>query len=238
MENYLFKFFDDPKYIEEFRNGKIRLMSAFHYANIEHSAPLYNNRFDLTEGESFIFHNNTPEDEKTIHFGNGTTMKLGIGVQSLVANSGTPNEQIKLSCYYAIEREDIPDGKLQTALDAMQGDLGDYYIFFHDPEAFAHRVQKSLNRAEEEGKVVDFALKKVRYYDVEHFNGFSLPFDKPDGLSWQKEYRLAVNTVGQPDPFYVDVNNLKDITIWGKKSDLERGFVVDESTIFIPNHYQ
>lgn len=238
MENYLFKFLEKPEYVEEFRNGNIRLMSAFHYANLEQSGMLYNNRHDVTEGETFIFHNPTLEHEKTIQFGNGTTMKLGAGVQRIVANSGSPNEQIKLSCYYSIENKDIPDGKFKTVLDTMQDSLGDYYIAFCNSETFAYRVQDAINRLKKEGKATDFTLNHVQYYDVEHFSGFSYPLNKPDGLSWQREYRLVVNTINQPDPFYINIGNIKDITIWGKKTDLEKGYIENESTIFIPNYYQ
>ncbi len=236
MDDYLFKFFEKPEYVEEFRKGRIRLMSAYYYATLEQSTQLYNNRFDSTEGKSFLFHNTNPEKEITLSFANGVTMQLGRGVQSIVFNSGEPNEQIKLSCYYALKKEDFPDGKFKTALDTMQDSLGDYYIAFCNPAAFVYRVQDSIDKMKKEGKVLGFSFKTVRYYDTERLNGFSYPLDKPDGLSWQREYRLIVNTVKQADPFYIDIGSLEDITIWGKKIDLENGFVEDETNIFIPNH--
>lgn len=238
MDNYLFKFFEKPEYIEEFRKGKLRLMSAYYYATLEQSARFYNNRFDATEGQTFLFHNPNPEEGKVITFGNGTTMKLGKGVQTVFANSADPNQQIKLSCYYAVKKEDIPDGKFKTVLDTMQDDLGDYYIAFIDPAAFAYRIQDSIEAMKKDGIVLDFSLNSVRYYDINHFNGFSNPLDKPDGLSWQREYRLIVNTVNQPDPFYIDIGNIEDITFWGKKDDLKKGYLVDETTIYVENYFK
>ena len=76
----------------------------------------------------------------------------------------------------------------------------------------------------------------MTYYDSDNFNGFYNPFKKPDGLSWQREYRLAVNTVDMQDPFYIDIGNISEITIWGKFEDLKQGYIVDNSNIFIPNY--
>ena len=38
------------------------------------------------------------------------------------------------------------------------------------------------------------------------------------------------------DPFYIDIGNISEITIWGKFEDLKQGYIVDNSNIFIPNY--
>lgn len=235
MDNYLFKFFEKEEYIDEFRQGRIRLMSAYHYATLEQAAGLYNNRYDVTEGKTFIY-NNTLAERKTIKFGNGIEIELGNGIRNIVVNSGNPNQQIKLSCYYTIDKSDVPDGKFKTILSTMEDSLGEYYIFFTDPAKFANKIEDCMNKLKKENKVIDFSLNRVTYYDVDNFNGFSNPFKKPDGLSWQREYRLAVNTVDMQDPFYIDIGNISDITIWGKFEDLKQGYIGDNSNIFIPNY--
>lgn len=45
---------------------------------------------------------------------------------------------------------------------------------------------------------------------------------KPNGLSWQREYRLAVDTVDISNPFYIDIGDIRDITMWGKVDDLKK----------------
>ena len=234
MDNYLFKFFTEEKFIDEFRKGRIRLMSAYHYATLEQTAELYNNRYDVTEGKTFIY-NNPLSEEKNIRFGSDIEIELGKGVRNIVVNSGNPNQQIKLSCYYVIEKNDIPDGKFKTVLDTMEDSLGEYYMFFIDPAKFAYKVQDCMNELKKENIVIDFSLNRVTYYDVDNFTGFSDPFKKPNGLFWQREYRLAVNTIDMPDPFYIEIGDISDITIWGKIEELKQGYIVDDSKVFIPN---
>lgn len=235
MDNYLFKFFEKEEYIDEFRQGRIRLMSAYYYATLEQTAELYGNRFDITEGKTFIY-NNLPSKKETIKFNNSMEIELGDGVQKIVVNSGNPNQQVKVSCYYVIEKNDIPDGKFGTVLDTMKESLGKYYIFFADPAKFAYKVQDCMGKLKEINQVKDFSLNKVTYCDINNFNGFLKVFEKPNGLSWQREYRLAVDTVDISDPFYIDIGDIRDITMWGKVDDLKKGYIVDDTNVFIPNY--
>lgn len=238
MDNYLFKFFEKQDYVDEFRTGKIRLMSAFHYANMECSAKLYNNRADSTEGKTLVFNNNNtnPDEKKTLMFGNNEKIVLAPGVTRMVLNSGNPNQQLKISCYYVIDATDIPDNRFKTALDTMEDSLGEYYVAFTNPEEFANRIKKRLDKLIAEGKASDFSMNRVQYIDMDKIARFKNPFEKPKGLEWQHEYRLLINTVDKSDPFYIDIGDIKDITIWGHKADLEKGYVSDDTTIYIPNH--
>lgn len=236
VNNYLFKFSEKPQFIEEFRSGHIRLMSAYYYATLEKSTELYSNRYDATEGEVFIINSDGTQPQKH-SFSNGSSLEIGKGVQRMLINSATPNLQNKISSYYLILQSDIPDGKFKTILTTMEKSLGDYYIFFSDPAAFAHRVKQQLLRLQSKDEIIDFSFGPVKYKDIENLCGFVHPSEKPDGLSWQHEFRLLVSTKNKNDPFYIDIGDIRDITIWGKKSDLLNGYISADRQIYIPNHY-
>lgn len=78
-------------------------------------------------------------------------------------------------------------------------------------------------------------MNKGTYCDINKFSGFMKVFEKPDGLSWQREYRLAVTTVDISDPFYIEIGDIRDITVWGKVDDLKKGYIVNDLNVFIPN---
>jgi len=76
----------------------------------------------------------------------------------------------------------------------------------------------------------------VKYYNAEKFSGFPHPLDKLDGLSWQNEYRLIINTICEPYPLYINIGDIRNITVWGMKEDFYNGYVENETSNFIPNH--
>lgn len=235
IDNYLFKFFDCPKYVEEYRTGKIRLMSAYHYATLESNAGFYNNRYDITEGQTYVIHRDNPDQSDTYKWGNGR-LTLNAGVIATCFNGATPNKQLKLSCFYALKRTDIHDGKFANALSTMKSSLGEYYCFFTDPTEFLRRIQVKLTELMDNGILRQYKADRVNYYDFEHFTGVSNPFYKPNGLDWQREYRLLLQTINQPDPFYIDIGDIKGITVWGEKKDLMNAYISGDDTIVIPNN--
>ncbi|MCB2292171.1 hypothetical protein LGK95_01295 [Clostridium algoriphilum] len=54
-------------------------------------------------------------------------------------------------------------------------------------------------------------------------------------MSWQRDYRIKVVTQSSSDPFLLNIESLKDITIWGKVSDLINGSVDYRGGVMIPN---
>lgn len=236
MENYLFKFLSKESYVEEFRMGKIRLMSAYYYATLEQAKDSFcNNRFDATDGKSFLLNRENAKEAMDIQFANNTKIQIGPGVESILINSEGSSKQLKISCYYALNRADIREGKFKNVLDTMEDSLGDYYITFLDPSEFARRVQNEVEKLKIQGIVKDFGMKCVEYYDANKFTGVAGPFLKPDILKWQREYRLLIETIEQSDPFYIDIGDIRDITMWGKVEDLYNGYIVDENTTYLPN---
>lgn len=238
MENYLFKFFTKKEYVDSFREGKIRLMSAYYYATLEEekkTGAFYNNRYDATEGKSILINREKTENPFTIKFSNGTELLLGAGVQNFLMNTENTSGQLKISCFYALENKDIPSGKFKEALDTMEDSLGEYYITFLNPEEFALRIQKEINKLKERGIAKELRMSTVKYFDAEKYSGITHVFQKPDKLKWQHEYRLLVETINEPDPFVLDIGDICDITAWGKVEDLRKGYVVDDTNVYIPN---
>lgn len=241
MKDFLIKFFEKKKYVDEFRSGKIRLMSAAHYASLEsnmnlHSG-LYNNRMDATEGISFHMNRTNSDSPLTMTFKNGVKCNVGAGVESVLLNSFSMNSQYKISCFYALDESDMPTGTFRPALESMQDSLGDFYILFSNPALFAHLINDEVMRLVSSNIVKSFLMKRVTYYDESTFTGTSTPFHKPLGLSWQKEYRLLIETVNSDDPFYIDIGSIENITTCGKVADLLNAQIINDSTIFIPNQF-
>lgn len=237
MENYLFKFFSKEKYVHSFREGKIRMMSAYHYANFdgEVKKDICNNRYDATEGKSILINRKNAESPFVINFAGKTEVKLASGVESFLLNTAGASGQLKISCYYALQNNDFPSGKFKEALDTMEDSLGDYFIVFTNPAEFARRVQKEVDRLKAKCIVKDFGMKCVEYFDSDTFSGITTPFQKPAKLSWQREYRLLIETINERDPFILDIGDISDIALWGRIEDLYNGYVVDDVTMYIPN---
>lgn len=234
IDGYLIRFFQKAKYLNEFRKGEIRMMSAYYYASLERGCKqLYNNRYDFTEGVSYIY-NNTSREEVSLKEPN-FEIKLGDGVESICINSTEPNLQIKLSCYYYLSKSKIIDGNFFTELSAHKGDLGNYYCLFTNPKDFLLRCDSKLKSYIAVNKVKQYSSGFPTYDNIDNAQGFLGPFVKPDGLSWQNEFRLVVSTNNEPDPFYLSVGDLTGISVCGKREDILKGRVVDNDTIIIPN---
>lgn len=234
INGYLLRFFPKAKYLNEFRCGAIRMMSAYYYATLKFGGKsLYDNRFDLTEGMSYLYNNSTGNAIELTE--DAFNIKLGNGVKQICINSEHPNSQIKLSCYYHLEKIKIPDGKFASELLRMGDDLGEYYCLFTDPRDFLMCVDNRLKQLMANKRIKQYQSGAADYLPVEKTNGFSTPIQKPEGLKWQNEYRIIVNTVCESDPFFININNIQNISVCGKKSDLLCGRVVNEDTIQIPN---
>lgn len=235
INSLLIKFFDDPRWVNEYRSGRIRMMSAYHYATLEHGSEWFDNRYDITEGLSYVVNRDSTVHSDEYNLGHAT-MILGSGVKSMCLNSSQPNKQIKISCFYSIKYKDIPDKRLITSLSTMKQSLGEYYCLFINPEEFLMRVKRKLDELICKNAIHNYSSDYVKYCDINTLNGYSDPFTKPDGLYWQKEYRLLVHTINEDDQFYIEVDDLKDITIWGNKRDLMQGYIKNDDEIYVPGY--
>lgn len=231
--SFLIKFFEEPGHVNEYRRGKIRLMSCYHYATLEQSTKLCNNRDDSTEGATYLINRDYVNKSDTYNLGN-SKVTLGEGVKTMCFNSAKLNQQLKISCYYALMSSDMPDDKINTALSTMKHSLGEYYCVITDTRVFTSRIQRKLNELLNNGTIIKSEADLVKYYDARTFTGLTAPFNKPDCLSWQKEYRILVQTVNEKDPFYIDIGDISDITICGTKKDLEQGYA-NGNELTIPN---
>lgn len=233
--NYFFKFFDKEEYIELFRNGKIRMMSADYYATMEHPSGLCSNRDDATEGKAFLFNNPDIDNGGIIKFPN-QTIEYASGIESILLSDTSYNKDIKISCYFSINDREIPMGRFEKAIENMKDSLGEYYLFFLDFEMFQRKILNKAEKQKRDGQVKGIGMDFVRYYDVYNWRGVTGPFDKPNVLEWQKEFRIMIQTIKKPDPYIIDIGDIRDITVWGKVSDLKEGYIVKEGEVCLPNH--
>lgn len=230
IEGYLFRFFSKAKYLKEFINGNVRMMSSYYYATLEFGGTqLFNNRFDLTEGISYVINN--PSCQATKRHEKDFDIVLGQGVKRICINSANPNDDLKLSCYYYIDKSMVPNGNLSTELKRMGDNLGDYYCLFINPAEFALRCKHELDSRIVTGELNWYKSGFVNYKSLDVYQGFSDPFIKPDGLSWQNEYRYVVRTIHKPDPFYLNIGSIKDIIVCGRKNDLLEGRIVNNGVL-------
>lgn len=240
----MFRFFEEETFVKIFRNGEIRLMSNEYYATgsfdpiAQKSGELYNNKFDSTEGHSYVVNreNDKIEETKEYKISEGFSMTLSPEVKRVVLRSPNLNSKTKIMSFTLLNDEEIPDKKFGTVIDSMKDDLGKYYVCFTNPAEFIRRVKNKLDEMMKEGTVKRYKFAEPNYMITRPFEGATGPFDKPDGLAWQREVRLYVETTQEKDPFWVKIGSIKDITCWGKTEDMKNGYIKDDDTIVLPNH--
>ncbi len=240
----LLRFFEKEDYLQTFRTGRIRMMSADHYKNFEKcSGKLYNNRHDMLENSVFVYNpqpNGTVQLKEPLTIGNSTynTMWCAPSVVSpiMIANDNY-DKLTKLSCFYSIFRNGIVDGKISSYLSTMKSDLGEYYCLIVNTPEFITRIINGFTKYQELRIAGNGQLGFIKYVNEHEYNDRYGAFCKPSGLSWQKEFRVKIET-DNIDPFYFEVECLKDITIWGKTSDLYKSEINDKGDIIINNYFK
>lgn len=245
----LIRFFEKEDYVENFRNGNIRMMSAQHYKEMEFSLELYNTRYDSLENSNAIYN---PNPDGTILWetpvqkgdpiqmgGEGCTgcwvNPEGELLSPIIISNDASDNMTKISCFYSLFKQNIVDDKLSSSISTMKGKFGDYYCLITNKNEFFRRITNGF---------LDYNSRKIagnakigfpNYVDERKVNGRYGPFCKPAGLSWQREFRIILQTE-KIDPFWFNIVSLKDITIWGKVSDLLNGKLDKDGNLIIDNY--
>lgn len=241
-EFILLRFFEQEKHIEDFRSGSIRMRSAKYYKELEkHIAKLYDNRYDSIENAAFVYN---PNSDGTIQFTEPLKMdddeyhKMWVNPDCLcspvIINNDTLDEMTKLFCMYSMFKSDIVDGKLSSCLSTMEDSLGDYYCLIINNNEFFSRIINGISIHNTQKITRNGQLGFVKYVNENSFNGSYGAFCKPSGLVWQREFRIKVETLNN-DPFWLKVDSLKDITVWGNVKDLING-KINENGVLIANN--
>ena len=238
----LIRFFEEEKYVETFRCGKIRMMSAKHYKeNEKKSNELYNNRYDTFENSSYIYN---PNSDGTIDFVDPigperfTNMWVNPDIlcSPIIIGNDKLDELTKISCLYMLPIHESPYKKLLSYVSNKVYDFGNYYCLITNQVEFENRIKNSIINYHNKKITSGECFGPVEYIDEKGFHGRYGPFRKPFGLSWQKEYRIKVVTQDDNEPFWFEVDNLKDITIWGEISELLNGMFNESGGLIISSY--
>lgn len=244
-EVVLLRYFNKESHIESFRSGKIRMMSAKHYKEIEkNTSKLYDNRFDSLENSTFIYNPNPdgtiPLSEPLEILGDKYSKMWvlpGISIVPITIYNEDLDTITKIFCLYSMLMQDIVNRELSSCLSTMEDNLGDYYCLITNTNEFITRIKRGYSRYVVQKVVRNGCLNFVEYVDENNFNGSYGPFRKPSGLDWQREFRIKVETLNV-DPFCLDIDSLKDITIWGKVCDLLNGKIDKNGILALDNYYR
>lgn len=238
----LVRFFQEEEYVETFRCGKIRMMSAKYYKkNEEKSKELYNNRYDAFENSNYIYN---PNLDGTIQFAEPigrerfTNMWVNPNVlcSPIIIDNDKLDELTKISCFYILPIHNSPYKKLSSYVSNKVYNFGNYYCLIINQIEFENRIKNGIIKYHNQKITSGECFGPVEYIDEKNFNGKYGPFRKPSGLSWQNEYRIRVVTQDNNEPFWFEVDNLKDITIWGKTSELLDGMFNESGGLIISNY--
>ncbi|EXG84083.1 hypothetical protein K413DRAFT_0795 [Clostridium sp. ASBs410] len=233
----LLRFFEKEEYVRSFRSGDIRMMSIEYYRKMYETFRLdYDNRFDSYENIQCLTYNpffgsDMPENMYRVTESDGTKVELAACVKEMRTFSPELDKRFKISSYYEIDFNKFNREKLSEAIDSMEDNLGNYYCLIVDPAEFVRRINCAMKKLFAEKRALRYKADRTEYVDEKAYNGYYGPFRKPKGLSWQNEYRLLIDTVDEKDPFWFQIGDLTDISVWGIKQDLRESYV-DSKGIF------
>lgn len=228
---FLVKFFAAEEHADEFLNGKVYLNRLSYFKQME--AEEADGRPDRTEAVMCWWQPNdltititVPELEQEI-----TITKADLA--GPVSMSADFHNHLHLFCTYAVYTDgfEIKDGQIDCEiereaelLDQIHVDercfkFGKFAVIIAF-QPFIERIRSALTgmRHHALGKLVD-------YYDEATFHGEiaakEIPFKKQKAFSYQREFRIAVNTetLGD-DPLILEVGSLADFSVKVEASKL------------------
>lgn len=205
------KFFEEQEYAQAFLEGKVfaKRLSAFR----------------TQEGEDTT--GRIDPDEGTTSWLQGENLKLVLNGMDL--SEGLITLQIQLDvlsdlhlfCMHAVhsgdvDLETISNDNIEALREAMRVDdaclsLGSYAVVITDVAAFTSRFRGACSASGYKA-----AARLVKYYDPDtfhgNFEGLEGVFWKQAEFSFQREYRIAINThTSGDDPLILDIGDISDI---------------------------
>ncbi|PKM48911.1 MAG: hypothetical protein CVV02_18290 [Firmicutes bacterium HGW-Firmicutes-7] len=242
-EYLLLRFFSDDSHVRTLREGKIRMMSSKYYKSLEdglQSDVGADGRFDMYENSAYIYN---PDDngeitlDQPLKLMNKDIIKIRVyeGVESpIIINNEADDELTKVYCFYALFLDEVKEQQLSSVFKDIEK-FGTYYCIIHDTEDFVKRINRGIEEYYVKDIIKNPELKFVDYVDVKKFNGVYGAYRKPTQLSWQNELRFTVSA-SSTDPFMLDIGGIKDISIWGKVTDLKNGRIYSNRELSIDDY--
>jgi hypothetical protein len=210
----LFKVFKEESHRDDFLNGRLYMNRLKFFKKLEDKE--INSRNDSDEAVSGWYQPNK-----------GSYLK----VNEHIIPSEDINGPIKvgydkfddlnvfcLSVLYSNEFEQITEGNLNAyrnslLLNNKMLELGDYCVILTNPSTFIENVKSSIQRNK-----LYYRMGLVEYFDpnIFHgtFSGIDAVFRKQIQFSYQKEYRIVIDskTLGD-NPYILETGNIRDICL-------------------------
>ncbi|WP_269915512.1 hypothetical protein [Acinetobacter sp. HY1485] len=210
--NILAKLFQKKQYMEDFLDGNLHINHLGYYFNLE-SGNLKDTQADRLEG---VTRQSQPKDVKISFNIPGTEEWHTIPAEDHAGPIYLQDEylfNLKCLCFYSptiyLDNSDSVKNQLLIS-KKMQDDFGDFIVFFHNPSEFLNRVQKAVKK-----NGYGYKSNRVNYFSsVDNFQACdsSKGFDKRDIFSFQKEYRILIETLEhEPTPLKLQIGNIRDI---------------------------
>jgi hypothetical protein len=219
---YFVKFFEKEEHADQFIKGTLYLNRLSYFRNIEEDS-CADGWFDKTEAVAMWLQ---PHDliieVKMPGVGEAKIAKENLG--GPVSISYNYHDHFHIYCLYAVHTTGFAtiDGKLElteTEAAELQKQVAiDERCFKSRPFAVIVPAVRFLSQVSETLRGTGHRVrgKLVEYYDDETFHGEivpdDIPFKKQKGFSYQKEFRICVqtNTIGN-DPLLIDIGDISHI---------------------------
>lgn len=210
----LTKIFQKKEYLEDFLDGNLYINCLGYFQDIE-SKNLTETQADTLEGVVAQFQ---PKD-----------FQLTISVPEIGISHTIPTEDyaapsylkspylfnLKCLCFYApvIKLADLDTVKEQLTISKkMEEDFGSLLALFHNPQEFLNRVKDAVI-----ANKYGYKSRRVSYFSpMDNFqaNDDSMGFDKLDKFSFQKEFRILIETQEhEPTPLRLRIGSIRDICV-------------------------
>lgn len=201
MGQYLLKFFENEKYQNDFLNGKLYMNTLKFFKE--------NENLDIARADKL----ETIKEHKKQIFDAIQIGKLLLTEKNGEITDGRITKQSKkfdycnVLCLYSLWKNIENE---QLVIDKRNKIFGKYCTVITDIEEFLNRVVKAV---EKENYV--YRIQNVNYINKNFeykIDNQEIPFTKFDNFSYQKEFRIAIDTKRNiNEPYILDIGNLKDI---------------------------
>jgi len=155
--------------------------------------------------------------EGTDEWLNPDISKIVIGQRQLKKNNGTLSASLsfehkndKLFCISVICKHDKIRNDYKIFDDRMKK-FGDSFMVIYNLPQFFERINIGLQRDKNSGKINYCKSGKVKYINLDKFDGEYGPFIKPKEYEHQKEWRLLVN-VNTTNEYKLYIDRIHDIS--------------------------
>lgn len=231
---YFIKFFAEESYADQFMAGSLYLNTLAYFKKVETESN--DGRMDSTEAIAAWLQ----PDDITIKFdfpGCGNIVISKKDLAGPVSMTFDHHSYLHLYCLYAVHTSgfEIIDGKIDCApedIKNLQQLLKiDERCFNFGKFAIIIPALPFLNQLKESLKIQSYKAigKLVEYYDDRKFHGIipmpEIPFRKQERFSYQREWRMSVDTGNQTDSaLTINIGDISDICAKVESSKLPELF--------------